>query len=77
VMNADSRRTYSMTDPRLVQAVRQKAHSISSMISAYYKMQIEPPRNAHPENWSLTINEEIQKHSRPMFILYPHELGPC
>jgi hypothetical protein len=77
VMNADPRRTYSMTDPRLVQAVRQKAHSVSSMISAYYKMQVEPPPNAHAEDWNLTINEEIQKHSQPMFLLYPHELGPC
>jgi hypothetical protein len=77
VMNADSRHTYSMSDPRLVQSVRQKARSISSMISAYYKMQVEPPRSPRAENWSLTINEEIQKHSRPMFILYPHELGPC
>ncbi|MGZ4829254.1 MAG: hypothetical protein ACXV5J_06655 [Candidatus Angelobacter sp.] len=77
VMNADSRRSYSMTDPRLVQSVRQKAHSVSNMISAYYRMQVDPPRSARPEDWSLTINEEIQKHSRPMFILYPHELGPC
>jgi hypothetical protein len=66
-----------MTDPRMVQAVRQKAHSISNMISAYYRVQIESPRNAHAEDLSLTINEEIQKHSRPMFLLYPHELGPC
>jgi hypothetical protein len=77
VMNADPRRTYSMTDPRMVQAVRQKAHSVSNMISAFYRVQIEPPRSAHPEDWNLTINEEIQKHSRPMFLLYPHELGPC
>ena len=77
VMNADPRRTYSMSDTRLMQSVRQKARSISNMISAYYKMQVEPPQSPHPEDWSLTINEEIQKHSRPMFILYPHELGPC
>jgi hypothetical protein len=77
VMNGDARRTYSMADPRMVQSVRQKAHSVASMISAYYRMQIEPPRTARPEDWSLTINQEIQKHSQPMFILYPHELGPC
>jgi hypothetical protein len=77
VMNAYSHRTYSMTDSRLVQAVRQKAHSVSNMISAYYRVQIESPRNAHAEDWNLTINEEIQKHSQPMFLLYPHELGPC
>ena len=77
VMNADPRRSYSMSDVRLVQSVRQKAHSVSNMISAYYKMQVEPPRSARPEDWSLTINEEIQKHAQPMFVLYPHELGPC
>jgi hypothetical protein len=77
VMNADPRRTYSMADPHMVQSVRQKAHSVASMISAYYRMQVEPPRVARPEDWSLTINQEIQKHSQPMFILYPHELGPC
>lgn len=77
VMNANSRRTYSMADPRMVQSVRQKAHSVASMISAYYRLQVEPPRIGRSEDWSLTINEEIQKHSQPMFILYPHELGPC
>jgi hypothetical protein len=77
VMNADPRRTYSMADPRMVQSVRQKAHSVANMISAYYRMKVEPPRAARPEDWSLTINQEIQKHSQPMFVLYPHELGPC
>jgi hypothetical protein len=76
-MNADPQHTYRMSDPRLVQSVRQKARSVSNMISAYYKMQVEPPRSARPEDWSLTINEEIQKHSPPMYVLYPHELGPC
>jgi hypothetical protein len=77
VMNADSRRTYNMSDSRMVQSVRQKAHSVSNMISAYYRLQIDPPRITRPEDWTLTINEAIQKHSRPMFVLYPHELGPC
>jgi hypothetical protein len=77
VLNADPRRTYNMSDARMVQSVRQKAHSVSNMISAYYRLQIDPPRITRPEDWTLTINEEIQKHSRPMWILYPHELGPC
>ena len=77
VMNADPRRTYSMADPRMVQSVRQKARSVANMISAYYRMQIDPPHTGRPEDWNLTINEEIQKHSPPMFVLYPHELGPC
>jgi len=77
VMNADPRRTYSMADPRMVQSVRQRAQSVASMISAYYRMKVEPPPFGHAGDWSLTINEEIQKHSQPMFVLYPHELGPC
>ena len=77
VMNADPRRTYSMSNPQMVQSVRQKAHSVASMISTYYRMKVEPPAFGKPGDWSLTVNEEIQKHSQPMFILYPHELGPC
>jgi hypothetical protein len=77
VMNADPRRTYSMTDARLAESVRQKARSVSNMIAAYYRMQVEPPGIARPTDWDLTISDEIQKHSTPMFVLYPHELGPC
>lgn len=77
VMNADPRRTYSMADNRMVESVRQKARSVSNMIAAYYRLQIEPPPVKGPTDWDLTINDEIQKHSTPMFVLYPHELGPC
>jgi hypothetical protein len=77
VMNGSSRRSYNMSDPRLLQEVRQKARSVSKMISAYYRMQIEPPQISHPEDWSLEINGAIQKQTQPMFVLYPHEIGPC
>lgn len=77
VMNADPRRTYSMADPHLADSVRQKARSVSNMIAAYYRLQIEPPAIARPTDWDLAISDEIQKHSTPMFVLYPHELGPC
>jgi hypothetical protein len=77
VMNGSSRRSYNMSDPRVLQEVRQKARSVAKMISAYYRMQIEPPQISHPEDWSLEINGAIQKQTQPMFILYPHELGPC
>ena len=77
VMNADPRRTYSMADAHLADSVRQKARSVSNMIAAYYRMQVEPPAISRPTDWDLTINDEIQKHSTPMFVLYPHELGPC
>lgn len=77
VMNSDSGRSYKLEDPRLLQEVRQKAFALSKMISAYYRMQVEPPPLAHPEDWNLEITGEIQKHSQPIFVLYPHELGPC
>jgi hypothetical protein len=77
VMNGDNHRSYNLEDPQMIQAVRQKALSVSKMISAYYRMQLEPPQLAHPQDWDLTINPEVQKHAPPMFVLYPHQLGPC
>jgi hypothetical protein len=77
VVNGDSYHSYHLEDPQVLQAVRQKALSVSKMISAYYRMQLEPPQLAHPEDWNLTMNPEVQKHAPPMFVLYPHQLGPC
>jgi hypothetical protein len=77
VMNGDSRRSYKIDDPRVLQSVRQKAHSVSKMIAAYYRMQIEVPQISRPEDWVLEINGGVQKQTQPMFVLYPHELGPC
>jgi hypothetical protein len=76
-MNGDSRRSYKIEDPRVLQSVRQKARSVAKMISAYYRMQIESPQISRPEDWSLEINGAMQKQTQPMFVLYPHELGPC
>ncbi len=77
IVNGDSYHSYHLEDPQVMQAVRQKALSVSKMISAYYRMQVEPPQLAHPQDWNLTINPEVQKHAPPMFVLYPHQLGPC
>jgi len=77
VLNGDSYRSYNLENPQLMQAVRQKALSISKMISAYYRMQVGSPQLARPQDWNLTINPEVQKHAPPMFVLYPHQLGPC
>jgi hypothetical protein len=76
-INGDARHSYKIDDPRVLQSVRQKARSVAKMISAYYRMQIESPQISHPEDLSLEINGAIQKQTQPMFILYPHELGPC
>jgi hypothetical protein len=77
VMNTDPRHTYRMSDAHLAQQVRQKALSVSRMINAFYRMEIEPPRLARPEGWNLDVNDAVKKASKQMFILYPHELGPC
>ena len=72
-MNSDKH----LNDPKVLQSVRQKALFVSKMISAYYRMQVDPPQLARPEDWSLTMNPEVQKHAPQMFVLYPHRLGPC
>lgn len=77
VMNVDTHRSYSMADPRMVEQVRQKARSLSRIIAAFYRMEIEPPQITHPENWNLDVNDNIKKHTQQMFVLYPRELGPC
>jgi hypothetical protein len=77
VMNLDSRRNYNMSDPRMLQEVRQKARSISKMINALYRMEIESPQLSHSEDLNLDITESIKKHTQQMFILYPRTLESC
>jgi hypothetical protein len=77
VMNVNSHINYKISDPRILQDVRRKAQSVSEMVQTYYRMQIDPPQLTRPENWDLSIKDEIQKHSAPIVVLYPHELGPC
>src|ERR1051325_108087 len=76
-MNGDSRRSYNMGDPRLVQDIQQKARSVSKMIGAFYRMQVEPPPLSHAQDWSQDVTHSIRKHSQQMFVLYPRALGPC
>ena len=76
-MNGDSRRTYSMSDTRLVQELRLRGRFIAKTVASYYRVQIESPQLSHSEDWSLEISEEIRKHSQQMWVLYPRELGPC
>lgn len=77
VMNTESHRSYDMGNPRMQQEVQQKARSISKMINSFYRMQVEPPPLSRAEDWSLDVNDNIKKHSQPMFVLYPRSLGPC
>jgi hypothetical protein len=77
VMNMDSRRSYSMSDPRLLQEVRQKARSVSKMINSFYRMEIDSPPLPHAEDLNLDITESVRKHTQQMFVLYPHTLETC
>jgi hypothetical protein len=76
-MNGDSRRSYNMSDAHLVQELRVRARFIAKTIASYYRVQVESPQLSHPEDWSLEISDEIRKHAQQMWVLYPHELGPC
>jgi hypothetical protein len=76
VLNMDPHRTYDMANAHFLQEVEQKARAVSKMIDSFYRMEVEPPPLSHPEDWNLDVNDNL-KHSQPMFILYPHALGPC
>jgi len=77
VINGAASGSVNMDNVRARHDVRQKGVSIFNMVASFYRMQVEPPQLAHPEGWTLNINEEIRKHAPPMFILYPRDLGPC
>jgi hypothetical protein len=77
VMNMDPRRSYNISDPRILQEVRQKARSISKMINAFYRMEIDSPPLPHAEDLNMDVAESIRKHTQQMFVLYPHMLETC
>lgn len=67
----------NMDDARVKQYVRSRALVVASAIHAVYRMEIDQPKNSHPEGWSLEIKDYIRKSSPAMYVLYDHELGPC
>jgi hypothetical protein len=77
VMNYDPKRTFSMKDPALQARVKQQAHTIFNMVSTYYRMQIEPPRLWHGEEWNLEVADAVKKSVPHMFLLYPHHIETC
>lgn len=77
VMNQDSNQSDKIDDPRAQQFVRSRAQLIANAVDSFYRMQIEPPRISHAAWWSLEVRESIRKHAPAMFVLFPHELGPC
>ena len=77
VMNYDPKRTFSMKDPALQARVKQQAHTIFNMVSTYYRMQIDPPRLGHSEEWNIEVADSVKKSVPHMFLLYPHQIGAC
>jgi hypothetical protein len=77
VMNLDQRRSYSISDARLQQEVRQKARSVSKMINAFYRMELDSFQISRSDDLNMDIAESIKKHTQQMFLLYPHTLDAC
>jgi hypothetical protein len=67
----------NLNDPKIHEQVRYKAHQIFSMITTFYRAEVEGQKFSHPQDWILEVNESTRKGQPPMFLLYPHELGPC
>jgi hypothetical protein len=74
--NAD-KHAWDLNDPKVRDQVRYQAHQIFTMISAFYRLQVESPKLSHQQDWSLNVSESVRKGQPAMFLLYPHALGPC
>jgi hypothetical protein len=77
VLNFDLKKNFSMKDPALQTKVRQQAHVLYNMVSAYYRVQIDPPRLGRSEEWNFEVGDDVRKSIPRMFLLYPHQLGAC
>jgi hypothetical protein len=77
VLNYDSRKNFSMKDPALQARVKQQARTMFNMVSTYYRMQIDPPRLGHSEEWNIEVADSVKKSVPHMFLLYPHQIGTC
>jgi hypothetical protein len=69
--------TYNMSDPKIQEQMRHKAHQVFGMITTFYRIQVEGQKLSHPQGWVLDVNESTRKGQPAMFLLYPRELGPC
>jgi hypothetical protein len=57
--------------------VKQQARVLYNMVSAYYRVQIDPPRMGRSEEWNFEVGEDVRKSIPHMFVLYPHQLAAC
>lgn len=77
VVNGSNAQSYSMDSAATQTMVKQRARQVLSMISTFYRMQIESREPAHPQMWRLDVSEGVKKAAQKIWLLYPHELGPC
>jgi hypothetical protein len=77
VSTTADRGSYNLSDPKVQEQVRHKAHQVFGMITTFYRAQVESQKLSHPQGWTLDVNESKRKGQPSMFLLYPHELGPC
>jgi hypothetical protein len=78
VINEQSDVPHNMNDAKVQQQVKYKAQQMYKVVSIFYRLHIESPQLANPQPWSLTVSDTVRKQAPgAMWILYPHQLGPC
>ncbi|HYX52286.1 MAG TPA: hypothetical protein VE783_02475 [Candidatus Limnocylindrales bacterium] len=75
-MNGSPQRSYNMKDPKLQQELAYKAQVISNVISTYYRAEVGPVP-ARVEDLIVLPSDNLRKQFPQMFLLYPHQVGPC
>ncbi len=76
-MNGSLQRTYTMKDVKLQQELAFKAKVISNMVDSYYRFELDPLTPAKAEDLIVLPSDSLQKQFPQMFLLYPHQVGPC
>jgi len=77
VLNEQADVPHNMNDNKFQQQVRYKAQQMYKVVSIFYRLHVESPQ-ASPQPWNLGVTETIRKQAPgAMWLLYPHQLGPC
>lgn len=78
VINEQADVPHNMSDPKVQQQVKYKAQQMYKMVSVFYRLRIEAPQLSQPQPWTVGVTDTIRKQApAAMWLLYPHELGPC
>lgn len=76
-INGSLQRTYTMKDAKLQQELAYKSQVVSNMIDSYYRFELDPIKPAKAEDLIVLPSDSLQKEFPQMFLLYPHQIGPC